>query len=233
MDALSPAAAFAKSLKTYGNVTFGENSKQQTRRAVVNFDEQTFIATCTPSSPAYNADVCNYTEITSEIFKVGEVWINRELVHKALTLIADRHGWTVAKDKHYLFCNRFGPPRGGRNFVDGDLKANCTLRLVLKALVKVAYIPGSSQNKLIDGVLKKPTWNYKRDWDQPVELDTKTCTTHGGQCCPGRQNKVATAKRAGAYVERMPNNALFSLVLNSLFVGIYFSNSITDTFNLC
>ena len=142
---------------------------------------------------------------------MGEVWINRELVHKALTLIADRHGWTVAKDKHYLFCNRFGPPRGGRNFVDGDLKANCTLRLVLKALVKVAYIPGSSQNKLIDGTLKRPTWNYKRDWDQPVELDMKTCTTHGGQCCPGRQNKVATAKRAGAYVERMPNNALFSL----------------------
>ena len=112
MDALSPAAAFAKSLKTYDNVTFGEKSKQQTRRAVVNFDEQTFIATCTPSSPAYNADVCNYTEITSELFKVGEVWINRELVHKALTLIADRHGYGLLQRTNIIFfAIDLGPQR--------------------------------------------------------------------------------------------------------------------------
>ena len=43
MDALSPAAAFAKSLKTYDNVTFGEKSKQQTCRAVVNFDENEHV----------------------------------------------------------------------------------------------------------------------------------------------------------------------------------------------
>ena len=37
MDALSPAAAFARSLKTYDDVTFGEDKKKQTRLAVVNF----------------------------------------------------------------------------------------------------------------------------------------------------------------------------------------------------
>ena len=95
MDALSPAAAFAKSLKTYDDVTFGEGNKQQTRLAVVNFDEARFIATCTPSSPTYNADLCNYEEITSEIFKAGETWSSRDLVHSTLKLISDMHGWTV------------------------------------------------------------------------------------------------------------------------------------------
>ena len=211
MDALSPAAAFARSLKTYDDVTFGEDKKKQTRLAVVNFDEGRFIASCSPSSPTYNADLCNYDEITSELFTTGEVWVSRDLVHKALTLIADMHGWTVKMQKEYIVCNRYGKPNEGRKFVHGDLRAGCTLRLVLKALVKVSYIPGSSQNRLIDGVLKKSTLSYRNQWDKPVEISKGTCTTHGGQCHPGRQNKVATAKRAGVYVEKMPNNALFSL----------------------
>jgi hypothetical protein len=113
--------------------------------------------------------------------------------------------------RNILFAIRYGKPNEGRKFVNGDLRAGCTLRLVLKALVKVSYIPGSSQNRLIDGVLQKSTLSYRNQWDKPVEIGANTCTSHGGQCHPGRQNKVATAKRAGKYVEQMPNNALFSL----------------------
>ena len=81
MDALSPAAAFARSLKTYDDVILdGEGKeKKQTRRAVVHFDDAKFIAKCKPSSPDYDVELCNYEEITSELFAVGAFGLARQL----------------------------------------------------------------------------------------------------------------------------------------------------------
>ena len=123
MDALSPAAAFARSLKTYDDVILdGEGKeKKQTRRAVVHFDDAKFIAKCKPSSPDYDVELCNYEEITSELFAVGEVWSSRDLVHSTLRLISDMHGWTVKMEKNYLSCNRFGHPTASRQYTQGDL----------------------------------------------------------------------------------------------------------------
>ena len=131
MDALSPAAAFARSLKTYDDVILdGEGKeKKQTRRAVVHFDDAKFIAKCKPSSPDYDVELCNYEEITSELFAVGEVWSSRDLVHSTLRLISDMHGWTVKMEKNYLSCNRFGHPTASRQYTHGDLHCGCTFRL--------------------------------------------------------------------------------------------------------
>jgi hypothetical protein len=51
-------------------------------------------------------------------------------------------------------------------------------------------------------------WLFNIDWDAPVII---ACANfkHGGICNPGKQNRVATAQRAGKHVQEMPNNALY------------------------
>ena len=147
MDLFSPAEAFTRSLKTRDDNTFGERFKKETRRAVVTFDELRFISTCSSSSPTCNADPCNYEEMASENFKVG-VCISKYLVKKDLSLIADMHGWTVAKDKQYSFYNRFEEPKRGCKYIDGNLSSGFFLRLVIKALVKVSYVPKRFTKKI-------------------------------------------------------------------------------------
>ena len=61
--------------------------------------------------------------------------VSRELILKAIDSIAAMHGWTAAKDKENIICNRFGSGRSGtRDFSAGkNLQANCSLIIKLKA----------------------------------------------------------------------------------------------------
>ncbi len=197
----SESTLFARTLKKYENTTIG--ARKETRNVIVEFDDQLFNRTCAPASPDYNEEKCNYDEIMAELFKEGEVWLSRELILKAIDSIAAMHGWTAAKDKENIICNRFGSVRSGtRDFSAGNLQANCSLIIKLKPLVKEKYFPESQ-------VIRK--WKYKPDWNQPVQILQGTCTKHGGHCEPGRQNRVAVMSRAGTYTKKTPHSALFSL----------------------
>ena len=132
---------FARTLKKYENTTFG--ARKETRDVIVEFDDQLFNRTCVPASPDYNEEKCNYDEIMAELFKEDEVWLSRELILKAIDSIAALHGWTAAKDKENIICNRYGSGRSSaRDFSSaGQLQANCTLIIKLKALVTKKYFP--------------------------------------------------------------------------------------------
>ena len=220
-DGLSPSTAFIRSLKRYGWHEFeveewdkngGKKIKKVTKYMVVDFDKDLFIATCNPLSPTYNKELCNYDEMMVELFKVGDVWICRDLAEMAFGLIAARHGWCPTKEKRSLQCNRYGvlpDETASRNFTNGQLKVGCTLEIIFNSLAKESYIPDSQKDKPI----KK---RRQRDrWDLPVEVvngqKKNTCHYHGGLCNPGRENKVASTSRAGGYIHKLPDKALYSL----------------------
>lgn len=200
-----PSTSFARSLKIYDDVSFGK--KNETRRMVVDFDYASYFENCSITSDHYNEDKCDFDKITAELFKPGETWKSRDLVQSVLNVIEQKHGWTSTLEKLEIRCNRFGSdvrtPR--RDFTSGSLKAGCTFTINLKPLVKTPYFPESQKGK------DRPIPSYKPEWDQPVEIGNGTCTTHAGNCHPGRQNRVVTMSRAGAYVEKMPDAALFQL----------------------
>ena len=53
-------------------------------------------------------------------------------------------------------------------------------------------------------------WNYRFLWDSPVQIASCNCD-HSGLCNPGRQNRTMVASRAGKYIEKIPNQALYTL----------------------
>ena len=48
------------------------------------------------------------------------------------------------------------------------------------------------------------------DWDSPIIINAAVYE-HGGACVPGRANRIVVAKGAGAYIDTMPNMAIFTL----------------------
>ena len=138
----SPSTSFAGSLKTYGTISFGE--KNESRLVVVGFNKELFIRTCSTASDDYDETKCNYDDIMTELFKVGETWISRALVDLALTLVSEKHGWHSKKKQCFIRCNRFGTnDNESRDFANGSLQNGCTLQIALKALVTTRYLPDS------------------------------------------------------------------------------------------
>ena len=141
----SPSTSFAKSLKTYGTISYGE--KNENRLMVVGFDKELFIRTCSTASDDYDETKCNYDDIMTELFKVGETWISRELVDLAVTLVSEKHGWLSTKKQCFIRCNRFGKnDNESRDFANGSLQSGCTLQIAIKALVTTRYLPEGQRN---------------------------------------------------------------------------------------
>ena len=95
----SPSTAFARLLKRYDDITYGKNS--DTRPMVVAFNKDLFIRTCSKLSDDYDENKCNYDDIMTELFQVGETWISRDLVALVVKLIGEKHGWKEAKRQRY------------------------------------------------------------------------------------------------------------------------------------
>lgn len=194
--------AFARSLKQYGDHSYNET----TDHMVIGFDLNSLVKTCSKASDYYDEDLCNFDKLLAEIFKVGEKWLSRKLVDDVVTKIADRHGWHPIKKKRSIQCNRYREEKNmTREYASGGLKKNCTLKIELKPLVNTQYTAKSQETK------EKKKYSYRPDWNAPVEIVEGTCTIHGGDCHPGAQNMVEAKSRAGAYVTKMPNNALYQL----------------------
>ncbi|KAL7450896.1 hypothetical protein ACHAWC_002749 [Mediolabrus comicus] len=197
-----PCTAFARSLKQYGDHSYNQTSDHM----VIGFDIDLLVKTCTKASNNYDEDLCNFDKLLAEIFKVGEKWLSRNLVEEVVTKIAERHGWHPIKKKRSIQCNRYGEEKNMvREYASGGLKKNCTLKIELKPLVNTRYTAKSQETK------EKKKNSYRPDWNAPVEVVEGTCTIHGGDCHPGAQNMVEAKSRAGAYVTKMPNNALYQL----------------------
>ena len=120
---------------------------------------------------------------------------------RAVEDLSALHGFYPKKEKETISCNREGKSDdASRNFIAGQLGGDCPFHLTLKPLSKQSYKATEAASK----------WSYRKLWDGPVQIASCNCE-HGGLCRPSRQNRAMTASRAGKYIEKMPDVALFSL----------------------
>jgi hypothetical protein len=95
----SASREFAETLKEIEVITYGHIKNQQTGPVVTGFDSSRFMQFCDKASPNYEPTYCNYDELASELFQFDEVWISRDLLLKAMEIIANYHGFTVCCEK--------------------------------------------------------------------------------------------------------------------------------------
>ena len=197
-----PSTLFARGLKTYATQSFTKNNITESKLMVIAFDEKQFQEKCSLKSPAYESSMCDFDKIAAELFKEGEVWLNRDLLIRAVKTLSELHGWSFKLHRTCIECNRFGEDVTTRNYAGGGLKCGCTFRIKLSALVfnkEKAFKPNG-----------KAHWKRNPDWDGPVQI-SEACCTHGGSCRPGKQNRIDAMQRGGKYIENMPYEVLFLL----------------------
>ena len=204
-DKVSHSASrdFAMTLKEIKVITYCRIKNQQTGPVVTGFDSSRFMQFCDKASPNYEPTYCNYDELASELFQFDEVWISRDLLLKAMEMLANYHGFTVCCEKESIKCNREGSDKSTRDYLNGPLKSGCTFHFKLSSLETEKYLPPSSDDK-------KKRWRYKNRWDPPIKI-ISGCAQHGTSCHPSRLNQVTTSQRAWKYINDMPNSAIFAL----------------------
>ena len=78
-----PSKLFARSLKTYGSVTFKSMAHMdkltKIQDAVIVFDVQLYLQRCSVGSPQFDNNLC-LDLVADEVFIGGEVWANRVLL---------------------------------------------------------------------------------------------------------------------------------------------------------
>jgi len=67
---------FCDELKTYGDFTYSNRSKEVTENMVIGFNHELFTNLVSPDSPLHNASICNFHSIGNHLFKPNEKWIN-------------------------------------------------------------------------------------------------------------------------------------------------------------
>ena len=192
-----PIASFVSGLKTLETKSYIIDGSTRHGTMIVGFDVERLTAVCYSNSPDYNASLCDFDVIASEIFKQDDTWMNRGLVQKTMTVLAKLHGWCPRLTQKHLQCNRYGKDDTSRRYAAGALKCNCTFRITLSPWKKDRY-------------MKDSKWFYIYDWNFPVTITYAYCN-HGGMCAPGKQNRLKTTERSGKYIEDMPNNTLYTL----------------------
>jgi len=200
----SPSLHLAKSLKEYAikayYPTSNNRNKKVTSLMVVGFNSTLFYNKCHPASAGYDPSI-DFDILADELFKVGDKWSSRDgTLMEAMDDLEKVHGFHVRKEKELIVCNRLGKADTERSYVGGDLKAQCTFKLKLKALSKLAYKANPLSTR----------WSYTNIWTEPIEI-VEACCRHGGQCRPSRLNRVMATQRAGKYVKKIPDMVLFSL----------------------
>jgi hypothetical protein len=203
---LSSSREFAASLKLIDDeYTYGRDKKQRTGPVIIGFDSERFVKYCDKASPYYDSSCTDFDDIARELFQAEEVWVSRDLIVKAMKVLAKYHGFTICIEKETIMCNRNGKNKTSRAYVNGALKSGCTFHFKLASLETDKYLPPNS-------TLNK--WRYKKRWDRPTQI-ISGCAEHGEQCTPNRSNRITTCQRQGKYISHIPSSAIFSLC-NSL-----------------
>jgi len=198
---------FCDELKTYGDFTYSNRSKEVTENMVIGFNHELFTNLVSPDSPLHNASICNFHSIGNHLFKPNEKWINRDLLKTVCDLIAKYEGWDAALVKTKIICNRSGEERVrsingvARSTQAGPLKKKCGWDVTISSLVKEAYVPEGSKTKKL---------RYKDQWEMPVVVvSSSSCHTNG--CVPCRANRLSVTQSSGNYVRKLPTRAIFTL----------------------
>ncbi|KAL7545888.1 hypothetical protein ACHAWF_014596 [Thalassiosira exigua] len=152
--------------------------------------------------------------LTAALFRDGEIWKDRDLLYSVIKIIAGLEGWCAKLSGQCIQCNRYGPPKTNRDYLSGPLRSGCTWRIALSPLFRFKYKPQRKDEKENEEkqtqARRGQQWQYKSDWSKPVKIATRV-GKHGGDCCPGRMNRVDVMSRSGTYTRDIPENVMFSL----------------------
>ncbi|KAL7544230.1 hypothetical protein ACHAWF_016691 [Thalassiosira exigua] len=182
------------------------NSSDDSSSTIQGFDFAKFDRICNVSSPSFHPNLADFEEISKCLFRQGDNWASRDLLKTVVDKIAGLEGWTGIIKHHTLVCNRRGKDTSKRSFKSGALKANCPWKIHFKPLHYISYEP-EKRNPGHHGRSKNA---YKPNWNLGLEI-TSVHVAHGGDCSPGRENRIATQQRAGKYVTTIPQHAIYSL----------------------
>jgi len=208
---VSKSVMLARKIKVLGDIKYDPNPTpiyaqglMTTLHGVVGYDSDMFFKYCHPGSPLYDS-LIDFNELAKELFVPNEVWASRDdHLIKAVEDLASFHGFYPKKEKRIISCNRGGKSdetnETSRKFMSGQLAADCEWHLKLKPLSKQQYKSHEAAQK----------WSYRFLWDSPVQIASCNCD-HSGLCNPGGQNRTMVASRAGKYIEKIPDHALYTL----------------------
>ncbi|KAL7552459.1 hypothetical protein ACHAWF_016605 [Thalassiosira exigua] len=224
MDLLTPGAdvsthlqalsQFAEKLKIVQSMNIDDNDDGVESPVVMAFNHELLLLKCKSDSPQYAPDLSNFTELAAALFREGEIWKDRDLLYSVTKAIAGLEGWCVRLNGQSIQCNRYGVPNTKRDYHSGPLRSGCTWRISLSPLSRLKYKPQQKVDKenLEQQAQSKrgQQWQYKSDWSRPVKIAT-VVGKHGGDCCPGRMNRVDVMSRSGTYTRDMPEQVMFSL----------------------
>ena len=122
------------SLLSFGLTTINED---ECVWSVVNhFDTELFFVKCRKSSLNYDAEVCDFDQISAILFDEGVTWINRDIPFDAIYDVGSRHGFEPVKQACQSFFSRgsrtkkrkIDPERGQ---CCGNKQQDCTYTLTL------------------------------------------------------------------------------------------------------
>ena len=213
--------SFVKRLKIYNEVTYLTNDNEVTETMIVSFDFSTFEATCSLQSEKCNESLSDFDAVTSELFKSGEKWCNRDILQSVVHVLSKIQGWEASINRRRINCNRggsenlCGAKKEPRKLQGGHLSGGCEYSPLLKPL-------GTKTISPLGDITKKR--RYQDMWDQPIEITHASCV-HNGLCTPSCLNRVAVAKSAGFYVKTIPTRIVFTLC-NYVDKGIKLTHSL-------
>jgi len=104
LDERSSVAKFAMSLLSFGLTTINED---ECVWSVVNhFDTELFFVKCRKSSLNYDAEVCDFDQISAILFDEGVTWINRDIPFDAIYDVGGRHRFEPIREGCQIFYSR-------------------------------------------------------------------------------------------------------------------------------
>ena len=183
---------FAASLKSYNSDL-----------VVIGFDSTTLKSKTTSASPEFDPSLDLDVNVI-ELFKEGEWWESRTLLHDSLKLFGKIHGWVPTLKSDAIRCNRFGQSTTARNYKSGPLAVSCTFQLRLAT--KYHVMKRSDNPKDPNNNPLKP----RNDWERETRI-TSANYDHGGGCRPSTQNLVMAQERCGQYFKSITSSKMFTL----------------------
>ncbi len=75
---------------------------------IVDTDNELLRSSCSTKSDSYNPSLANYPVLSKLLFKEGSVWLNRDVLKRAVDCVPSLHGWTAIFKKQTIQCNRYG-----------------------------------------------------------------------------------------------------------------------------
>ena len=104
VDERSSVARFAMSLLSFSLVVI--NEKGLVRSVVSRFNSNLLLDFCGRSALNYDAQLCDFDQISSVLFKEGVTWISRQVLFDTIYDVGSCHGFEPIKNGREIMGSR-------------------------------------------------------------------------------------------------------------------------------